>query len=108
MEMSTSFLLLVLGGTMMTAIPRILPLAVLSQFDLPRWMLQWLRHIPIAIMAALLAQELFVPTEEFPSLWGNWRLLAALPALLVALFTRSLMGTVMVGVITLMILRGMF
>lgn len=101
-------LLIIFGGAIVTMLPRVLPLAVLSKVDLPDWVVNWLKHIPVAIMAALLAQELLIPTEEFGYFYGNLRLLAAIPTILVAIFTRSLLGTVIVGILSMMLLRFIF
>lgn len=101
-------LLIIFGGAIVTMIPRVLPLAVLSKVDLPDWVVNWLKHIPVAIMAALLAQEILLPTEEFGYFYGNLRLLAAIPTILVAVFTRSLLGTVIVGILSMMLLRFIF
>ncbi|MGG2066221.1 AzlD domain-containing protein [Bacillus sp. S14(2024)] len=38
-----------------TFLPRVVPLLVLSKIEIPEWGLRWLNHIPIAILAALLA-----------------------------------------------------
>lgn len=101
-------LLIIFGGAIVTMIPRVLPLAVLSKVDLPDWVVNWLKHIPVAIMAALLAQEILLPTEEFGYFYGNLRLLAVIPTILVAIFTRSLLGTVIVGILSMMLLRFIF
>ncbi|MDQ0176659.1 AzlD domain-containing protein [Bacillus chungangensis] len=108
MELNMTVLLIIFGGAIVTMLPRVLPLAVLSKVDLPDWVVNWLKHIPVAIMAALLAQELLIPTEEFGYFYGNLRLLAAIPTILVAIFTRSLLGTVIVGILSMMLLRFIF
>lgn len=59
-------------------------------------------------MAALLAQELLLSEQVFSIKDNTLNLAAALPAFLVAIFTRSLLGTVMIGVLSLMILRFFF
>lgn len=101
-------LLIIFGGAIVTMLPRVLPLAVLSKVNLPNWVVNWLKHIPVAIMAALLAQEILLPTEEFGYFYGNLRLLAVIPTILVAIFTRSLLGTVIVGILSMMLLRFIF
>ncbi|MFM1652445.1 AzlD domain-containing protein [Brevibacillus sp. B_LB10_24] len=105
MEVRWEILLIILGGALVTVIPRVFPLIVLSKVKLPDWGMRWLSHIPVAIMAALLAQGLLLPTEEFTYLSNNLRLVAALPAFLTAILTRSLMGTVIVGILSMMLLR---
>jgi branched-subunit amino acid transport protein len=80
-----------------TAVPRVVPLVLLSKIDLPRWLLAWLAYVPVAVLAALLAIEVLV-VEGKPALTDNPALLAIVPALAVAGLTRSLIGTVLAGV----------
>lgn len=97
-------MLIIVGGAVVTMIPRVFPLVVLSKMKLPEWAMRWLHYIPIAIMAALLSQELLLTSADS----GYIRLWAALPTVLIAILTRSLMGTVAVGIISMMILRYLF
>lgn len=108
MEIRLDILLVIIGGAMVTFVPRVFPLVVLSKIHLPVWLIRWLKHIPVAIMAALLAQELIIPNQEFTYFSGNIRLLAALPTILIAVLTRSLLATVIVGVVSMMLLRVLF
>lgn len=80
-----------------------LPLLVFSKLQIPDWGLKWLNYIPIAILAALLAQVLFMHETM------QWDyLIAAIPTFLVAIYTRSLLGTVLTGVIVIILLRFFF
>ncbi len=90
------YLLLLLGMCAVTYLPRLLPLLVLSQRELPRWLTEWLELIPVAILAAILAPELLLDRHGAldllrPEFW------IAIPTLLFALKTRSLGGTVIIG-----------
>ena len=97
MDIRPDFLALVLACAAVTAVPRVLPLVLLAKIELPRWLLAWLAYVPVAVLAALLAIEVMV-VEGKPALsTSNPSLLAILPALAVAAFTRSLIATVGVG-----------
>lgn len=89
----------------MTLIPRVLPIMVLSRTALPEWLMRWLSYVPVAVMAALVAQELLVSDGKIASFSDNVELWAALPTFLTAIFTKSLLGTVGVGILTVMVLR---
>lgn len=106
MEVRWSFLWMLLGASAVTLLPRVLPLVLLSRIQLPEWGLRWLQHIPIAIMAALLTQELLISDGTFAPSW--MKLIAALPAFLVAYVSRSLLGTVLTGIIAMMLVRLVF
>ena len=83
-------------------------LCFLSQMELPKWVIRWLKNVPVAVMAALLAQDLLLSENEISISANILKLLAAIPAFAIAIFTKSLLGTVVVGVIFMMILRFIF
>lgn len=96
--------MIIFGSALVTFLPRVLPLMVLSRVELPEWAIRWLNYVPISVMAALVGQELFVQGGRF-FLLNNVELLAAIPTVLVAMKTRSLLGTVVTGMISIMALR---
>lgn len=108
MEVRWDILLIILGAALVTFVPRVLPLMLLSRIALPEWGVRWLNHVPIAVMAALIGQEIFLQDGKWSPLTSNIELLAALPTFLVAVKTRSLLGTVVVGIVTVMALRFWF
>ncbi|GAA0389801.1 AzlD domain-containing protein [Paenibacillus motobuensis] len=108
MEVRWSILLIIIGASIVTLIPRVLPLVVLSRIQIPEWGMRWLNYVPVAVMAALVGQELLMKNGEWSPLQSNLELLAALPTFIVAKLTRSLLGTVVVGIISIMVLRFIF
>lgn len=102
MEIRADIFLIIIGGALVTLLPRVFPLVVLSKMNIPDWGLRWLKHIPVAIMASLLAEELLPLGEK--SGWEPLRLLAAVISLIIAIFTRSLLLTVGSGVVTMFLL----
>lgn len=97
MEIRPGFLTLVLACALVTALPRVLPLAILSRFTLPRWLLEWLSFVPVAILAALTAIEVLMPGGRGPTLQAA-PLVAIAAAFAVAAATRNLLATVAAGV----------
>ena len=93
------YIILVLCMGAVTYLPRMLPLVVLSRRRLPAWFSEWLELIPAAILSALLAPALFASAAPRAFCLGKPELLAAVPTLLFALKTRSLAGTVIVGMV---------
>lgn len=90
MDIRPEILGLVLACALVTAAPRVLPLVLLSRFRLPEIAEQWLRHVPLAVLQALLVLELLGA--------GIAGLLPIAAALAVAARTGSLLGTVVAGV----------
>jgi branched-subunit amino acid transport protein len=94
---SSDYLLLLLGMGLVTYIPRWIPLFFLTRRSLPPLMVEWLDLIPAAILSALLLPELVTTgdplhfTLSLPQLW------VAVPTLIFALWSRSLGGTVILG-----------
>ncbi len=103
MEQQT--ILIILGMSIVTYIPRALPIIVLSKFKLPDWFLRWLKYIPIAILSALLFPQIMIFEDHVNISLDNKNLLAAIPSLLVAYKTKSLFITVLVGIISMLLLN---
>ncbi len=94
------FLLLMLAMGAVTYLPRMLPLVVLSRRALPAWFAEWLELIPVAILSALITPTLFAHSDPRLFTLSKVELLAAIPTLLCALKTRSLAGTVIIGMLS--------
>ena len=107
MEVRAWVLAAIIGSGLVTVIPRVLPLALLSRATLPVWLARWLGFVPIAVLAALLAQSVARPDGHLALPPDNLALLAAMPTLLVAARTRSLLGIVVTGVMTMALLRAL-
>jgi len=105
MEIRWDILLTIMGVSIVTLLPRVLPLMVLSRMQLPDWAMRWLNYVPVAVMAALIAQELFTADGKLDVSRNYTEILAALPTFAMAVITRSLLGTVVVGILTVMVLR---
>lgn len=103
----TDYLFLFGGMGLVTYLPRALPLLYLAHKQLPQWMIDWLSLIPVAILSALLAPTLFTNAATRSLDFGKTELLVAIPTLIFALKTRSLGGTVLVGMV-LYWLAGLF
>lgn len=93
------YLLLFAAMGLVTYLPRCLPLLYLAHRQLPKGLIDWLSLIPAAILSALLAPILFTDTATRSLDLGRAELWVALPTLLFAWKTKSLGGTVMVGML---------
>ena len=103
--MDKEFILLVLGMTLATYIPRMLPLVVLTRTGLPALALKWLSFIPVAVLSALLFPALFMKSGHLFFSLQNIYLVAAIPTILVAWFSRNLFATIIVGILATYILK---
>ena len=91
------YLFLFGGMGLVTYIPRWLPLFYLAHRKMPQWLIDWLSLIPVAILTALLAPILFTDQSARSFELGKPELLVAIPTLIFALKTKSLGGTILVG-----------
>ena len=95
----SEYILLVFGMGLVTYLPRWVPLFTLARRSLPKWFVEWLDLIPSAILSALLLPELVtVGTPRTVNLFQP-ELWVAVPTFIFALKTKSLGGTVVVGMI---------
>lgn len=108
MEVRLWIFLIIVGTAMVTFIPRVLPLMILTRFELPDWATRWLSFVPISVMAALVGQELFITDGEISLGENILEISAAIPTFFVAIKTKSLLATVVVGILSLMTLRLIF
>nr|WP_321464938.1 AzlD domain-containing protein [uncultured Desulfobulbus sp.] len=91
------YLLLFAAMGAVTYLPRCLPLIYLAHRRLPKGVIDWLSLIPAAILSTLLAPALFIDTGRRSLDLGKPELIVALPTLLFAWKSKSLGGTVVVG-----------
>ncbi len=106
MQIRYEIFLIIIGCSFVTLLPRILPLILLGKFTFPVWYEQWLSFLPVTIMAALVAQQL-IPTN------GDWQsamphLIAGLISFVIAMLTKSLFITVMIGVLSMAVINMLF
>lgn len=101
---TSTMILLIIGSGLVTWIPRIIPFMFVRSVKLPDVVLKWLSFIPVCILSALVIENLLNTEETIVSI--EWPVFTAfVPTLLVALWTKSLSITVVVGVISMAIVR---
>ena len=95
-------LIAIVGMTLVTYGPRLLPAWLLSRASLPQGVQRWLRFVPVAVLSALLWPGLLLKdgVSAFHLTADNLPLMASVPTAVVALISRSFLGTVVVGVAT--------
>ena len=96
---TSKYVLLVLGMGIVSFIPRWVPLFFLSKRKLPSLLIEWLELIPVAILSALLLPALV--TTGDPRVFNPFsiEMLVAIPTFIFAWFTKSLGGTLVVGML---------
>ena len=97
-----------IGCAIVTWLSRILPFILLKKFDLPKAITEYLSLVPIVIMSALWFDSLFIQKiGQLPQI-NYENLFASLPTVLSAIISKSLLVIVVVGIVSLAIIRLVF
>ena len=97
--MRSEILYIIIGMSIVTQLPRIVPLVVLTRISLPPLVERWLKHIPVAVLSALLFPSLLLSNGSLSLSLDNTALLAAIPCMILAAKTKNLFLTVLAGIV---------
>nr|WP_321291930.1 AzlD domain-containing protein [uncultured Trichococcus sp.] len=97
--MDDKALWLILGGGLVTFLPRWLPIIALKNARIPIWFQKWMSFLPVSIFAALIASDIFFweGTVSLNAL-ENAKLLPSLVTALVAYYSKNMILSVIVGI----------
>ena len=107
MSTTAAFIAIVIGCGIVTWIPRIVPFMLVKKIELPRVVMRWLSYIPICILTALIIEHVWIiEGKGFSAISIDAPFIYALiPTIIVAIWSRSLSITVLVGVIAMAFVR---
>ena len=103
--------LVMLAGGLLTYLTRLSFIALFGKISMPAWLESSLRFVPPAVLSAIIFPELILPGGHLDFTLGNTRLVAGCMAVLVALWKRNLLLTILAGMAVLLLLetsRGIF
>lgn len=98
-KMDIRFILVLIGMSLVTYIPRMLPVLGLSKVNLPNWALRFLDYIPVAVLSALLFPSIMVSGGELDITLSNPFLVASIPTMIAAYLSHNLFIPVIVGIV---------
>lgn len=101
-------LALILAMSVVTYLPRMLPMVVLARWRFPRWLLRLLEGFPVAVLAAFAVPLVLAPENHLNLGLHNLGLPAAVITAIAAMLSRSLIVTAIVGSVSMMLLRFAF
>ena len=87
------------GMVIVTFIPRVLPLALLGNKELPEKVVLWLSFIPAGVLSALLAPSILLKNGSLYLSLENTALIAFFPTLLLAYKSENIFYTVSGGIV---------
>jgi len=95
------WLVMILGG-IFTFGTRFVMLSGWVAHGLPRWLIDALAFVPIAVLTAILVPAVLIdPATQQIIVIGNTRVVAAVIATIIALLTRNVIATITSGLATL-------
>lgn len=94
----TVWVVLLLGG-ILTFLTRASFIFLFGIWEVPLWMRKLLRHVPFAVLSALIAPELFMKSGQFSITLGNVRLLTGIAAIVTAILTKNTLWTIVSGIL---------
>ena len=98
------WLVLLLGG-LITFGMRFSLIYLFGRFDVPDALRKALHYVPPAVLSAIIFPELFIRDGTLNLSLDNYRLMAGLVAILVAWFTKSILITILAGMLALFLLQ---
>ncbi len=103
--LNSEILLIIAGMALATFFTKYACLALFSRSGVPNWLEKWLKHVPTAILTALIAPALLLPQGSLDISTGNHYLLAGCAAAATAYKTRNVIATIALGLAVMLTLR---
>lgn len=98
----------IMGGCIVTILPRVLPITVISKMNLNPKIEEFLKYLPLSILASLIAVELFTNNNCISLKENLNEILAAIFTIIVGIKKKNLLITVAVGIVSVALLRLVF
>ncbi len=103
---STSIWLMIIGVSLVSLLPRILPVVLFSRYEFPELLKRWLSFVAPAVLGALTALSVLAPEGDIDISIYNKYFWAFIPTLLVAIKTKSLFYSLLVGIVIMALLHN--
>lgn len=103
----TSIWIMIIGVSIVSILPRILPVALFSRFEFPAPLKRWLSFVAPAVLSSLTALSVLAPDGYINISIQNMYIWAFIPTILTAIKTRSLFYSLLVGIVTMALLYNL-
>ncbi len=98
------WLILILGG-LITFTIRFSLIYLFGRFEIPETIQRALHYVPPAVLSAIIFPELFYQDGNLDLTFANTRLIAGLAAIVAAWYSKSILLTIVVGMVVLLVLQ---
>ncbi|CAD5901529.1 Branched-chain amino acid transport family protein [Carnobacterium maltaromaticum] len=100
MSLTSQQLYLILGMAVVTYLPRMLPMLLLNNREIPEKIVRWMSFIPVSIFAALIFSDIFFWENQFSiNPLENLKLIPAILVFFIAYKTKNIMWSIVFGVV---------
>jgi|LSQX01.1.fsa_nt_gb branched-subunit amino acid transport protein len=97
--------IVILGSALVSFLPRFLPMYYLTRQKIPPLVTAWLRYIPVAVLSALVVPGILTSDGRLFFSFENSYLLATIPAVITAVFSKNMVLTIIVGMAAVFLLQ---
>ena len=98
-------LLIIIGMGLVTYLPRMLPLVILSRIKLPAVFINWLKYIPAAVLSALLLPGILINDKKLDISPDNHAKIASIPCFIAEILSKNMYETVVTGDVSMLVLK---
>jgi len=99
-SLTSQQLYLILGMAVVTYLPRMLPMLLLNNREIPEKIVRWMSFIPVSIFAALIFSDIFFWENQFSiNPLENLKLIPAIVVFFIAYKTKNIMWSIVFGVV---------
>lgn len=103
----TSIWAIIIGVSVVSILPRVLPVALFSRYEFPGPLKRWLSFVAPAVLSSLTALSVLAPDGYIDISIQNMYIWAFIPTILTAIKTRSLFYSLLVGIVTMALLYNL-
>ena len=100
--------LLIAGMALLTFLPRYLPFGLAGKVAIPPLLARALSFVPIAVLTVIIVQAAFIRDGEITINLHNHYLIATVVSFFVALVTRQLYLTILLGLVSFALMKWFF
>ena len=95
----------IIGMSIITLLIKIIPALLVSNYKIPGFLNKILEFVPIAVLSSMVIQFIIIDNGEINLSHTNELIWASMPTLLVAILFKSLFITIIVGLLSIIVLR---
>tara|TARA_A100001037_G_C14530688_1_gene362922 strand:- start:100 stop:429 length:330 start_codon:yes stop_codon:yes gene_type:complete len=95
----------IFGMSLITLLIKIIPAILVSNIKIPDYLNKILEFVPLAVLSSMVVQFIIIDNGKLNLSFTNEFLWASVPTLIVALIFKSLFITIIIGLLTIVLLR---